>query len=717
MISDAFPWLILLRDLSGKSALLLLAAWALALGMRRASAAARHLVWLLAFAGLLLLPLLSMTLPPRPVPVLPTPAVSPVLSAVAAPPVFTAAPPAGVLARQPTLPRPVASTPARAQPPVMSAWPQWVCRTWLLGTLLAALPLVAGWLLAVQRIRRCAPVTDPATLAFATEAARQLGVRRPVSLRSGLPVAVPVTFGLLRPVVLLPEGAMSWPAERLRVALLHEFAHVRRGDWAAQTTARLVCALFWHNPLVWLGARRLRAEAERACDDLVLQSGISAPDYAQHLLAVAAALSGTSRPLPLAVPMAGQAALESRLRAVLTACPRRAPSRRLAACAFVLALVVLVPLAALRPAARAARRTAPPSPIVAAVLPAPPRAVRPAPVSPSVPILSPPKGVPPMKPLTPVKIAALAALAAGLALPAAHAKPTTPVKHAPTPKLAYIPTPAQIQILLAQARLRRDINAYKKAYPPVPAALALHWNEIVLQYAPPKTVMALLPWGPGGKNPEGVKEIMFLGDNAILVNATPAGYAQVQEAVKRLDVAPEATSVVPLQVQIKFEWASTANAPNAALDKSVDTLTIMAEEGRKAQASSQHLRNGTGGRETITVLAHLKPGGIVVLDITEHSETTARVGETVSSDSQTTVSIKDGQTGTVGGLVLGSPPSGQSARRMLFVTPTLIHPAAESPLGTRSVPLRAGDIINVNHFTAFPSTGKGPVNLVPDKAP
>jgi len=69
---DSFlPWLTLLRDLSVKSALLLLAAWALALGMRRASAAARHLVWLLAFAGLLLLPLLSLTLPPRPVAVLP----------------------------------------------------------------------------------------------------------------------------------------------------------------------------------------------------------------------------------------------------------------------------------------------------------------------------------------------------------------------------------------------------------------------------------------------------------------------------------------------------------------------------------------------------------------------------------------------------------------------------------------------------------------------
>jgi len=483
-MTDALPWLFLLRDLSLKSALLLLAAWALTLGMRRASAAARHLVWLLTFGGLLLLPLLSMTLPPRLVPVLPMPAVPPALSAVAAPPVFTAAPPAGVLARQPTLPRPVASTPARAQTPVMSAWPRWVCRTWLLGTLLAALPLVAGWLLAVQRIRRCAPVTDPATLAFATEAARQLGVRRPVFLRSGPSVAVPVTFGLLRPTILLPDGAASWHAERLRVALLHELAHIRRGDWVVQTAARLVCALFWHNPLVWPAARMLRAEAERACDDLVLSSGIPAPDYAQHLLAMAAALSGANRPLPLAVPMAGLGPLESRLRAVLATRPRRAPSRRLAALAFLTALVVLVPLAALRPVARAARRTAPPSPIVAAVLPNPPRAVRPAPVSPSVPILSLPKGVLPMKPPTPVKTVALAALAAGLALPAVHAQPSAPVPlTAPAGQNPAAPAAASVNLPALQGAHPADPLTAPVPLPVNPAAARVNPSDVRVEAA------------------------------------------------------------------------------------------------------------------------------------------------------------------------------------------------------------------------------------------
>ena len=432
-------WPVCLRDLSAKSALLLLMALALTWAMRRASAAARHLVWGLTFAGLLLLPLLSVTLPARSVPVLPWPAASASVSSPVTLPSLTAT------KASPT----PASHQRPALPPALPAWPLLLCRLWLLGVGLAASPLLTGLLLAAQRIRRCSLVTDPVTLSLATEAGRQLGLRRPVSLRSGPLVSVPVTFGLIRPVILLPEEAASWPAERLRVALLHELAHIRRGDWATQILARLACAFFWHNPLVWPAARTLRAEAERACDDRVLASGVPAPDYAQHLLAVTAALSTAKRPLPLAVPMAGGGPLESRLRSILTVHPRRAPSRCLAAMAFLTALATLVPLAVLRPAARAAHRMASPLTLALVSRPAPSQPVPLEPVLPkpmlfkiarrsSLPVKvavtvlpaptlakSTPIGVPPMKPLMPVKTVALAALAATMILPAASALPTT----------------------------------------------------------------------------------------------------------------------------------------------------------------------------------------------------------------------------------------------------------------------------------------------------
>ena len=257
---------------------------------------------------------------------------------------------------------------------------------------------------------------------------------------------------------------------------------------------------------------------------------------------------------------------------------------------------------------------------------------------------------------------------------------------------------------------------------PIPAALALHWITFVLQHTTLATVRAATHWDRGGTLPEGVEGVFFLESNhSILVRATPAGRARMWKIVKELDVAPEAAlaalSAAPRQIQIKFEWVSSASTPSATPDRNMEALTIIAEEGRTTQASSRHMRNGVGGEETISVLAHLKPGGVVTLDITEHSATTAHPGETVSSVTQTTLNIKDGETGTMGGLTLGSKPVGQSAERMLFVTPTIIRPAADSPEELRSAPLRDGDIVNVNPFTAFPPVGKGPVNPAPDKAP
>ena len=146
-----------------------------------------------------------------------------------------------------------------------------------------------------------------------------------------------MAWGIWRSSVLVPADADSWPAHRVRVVLLHELAHVKRRDCLTHLVAQLACAAYWFNPLVWMAARRLRTERERACDDLVLASGTRGSDYADQLLDIARVMQAGRFPAVFAgasLAMAQRSQLEGRLIAILDpSVPRRGLSRARAAAA------------------------------------------------------------------------------------------------------------------------------------------------------------------------------------------------------------------------------------------------------------------------------------------------------------------------------------------------------------------------------------------------
>jgi len=131
--------------------------------------------------------------------------------------------------------------------------------------------------------------------------------------------------------------------------LLHELAHIKRGDAATHLLARMALAIHWWNPLAWMAWREFLKERERAADDLVLNAGERAPDYAGHLLEVARGLHAAPSTAWAGVCMARPSQLEGRLLAILDSrVNRKSTGRAAAVLAAALAVAAMAPLAALR---------------------------------------------------------------------------------------------------------------------------------------------------------------------------------------------------------------------------------------------------------------------------------------------------------------------------------------------------------------------------------
>jgi hypothetical protein len=220
---------------------------------------------------------------------------------------------------------------------------------WAAGALLVLARLLIGMVRLRLLARRARPVWEPEWLSVLEESSHRLALAVPLRLLESREVVLPMTWGLRRPVVLLPADAGSWPPERRRVVLLHELAHVKRRDCLTQILAQAACALHWFNPLAWAAARRCALERERACDDRVLELGTRASEYAGHLLDMARLLHWRQGWALASVAMARRSQFEGRLMAVLDPGLRRAPSRRAAGWAGAALAAVAFPLATMRP--------------------------------------------------------------------------------------------------------------------------------------------------------------------------------------------------------------------------------------------------------------------------------------------------------------------------------------------------------------------------------
>ena len=155
---------------------------------------------------------------------------------------------------------------------------------WLAGLIILLLRLAAGLLGALRLTRKGEDIRDPGWRILLDRFLAAIHLQKKVRLKSHHDVLIPLTWGFIKPVVLIPAGHEAWTDEQRSSALIHELSHVKRADFLVMVLVRLSLAIFWFNPLSWVVFRRLKNEQEEACDELVLRAGVKPSTYAANLL-------------------------------------------------------------------------------------------------------------------------------------------------------------------------------------------------------------------------------------------------------------------------------------------------------------------------------------------------------------------------------------------------------------------------------------------------
>jgi bla regulator protein BlaR1 len=321
---------------------------------RHRSAAERSTIAHLGLFALVALPLASLALPALSMQ-LPE-SVTRIVQAGTATPVPHAAPVAGR-----ALPLPAVEPQVEAgseQPSVLAGTAIAVARyAYLLPTAALLLLTFAALFRLVGLRARAEVLVEPEWLAALARAQRRMGFKSGTALLRSEELASPISWGLMRPTILLSDAAARAP-EQAEAIIAHELAHVVQLDWAKLMLARVATAAFWFNPLAWVLAREAHQLREEAADDAVLAANIDGPDYAELLIGVArhecrGVLLGAHGVAP------AKNSLHRRVMRVLDRTPARQPSGKSWVAGFAAGMLTMAaPLAALTFAPSQAASTA-----------------------------------------------------------------------------------------------------------------------------------------------------------------------------------------------------------------------------------------------------------------------------------------------------------------------------------------------------------------------
>lgn len=284
--------LFFLIDMSLKSTLLLCATFALQFLIRYSSPSTKSIVWMMAFAGLILLPVFHQIVPSISFSYFYQAVIDDFGGSVYSSAAFA------------------------AQVDGIANKLLGVALAYLLVCGLLSCYLLSGLIRVIALTRHGRPFRNE----IAQQALRELkqvnGFERPIELLVSSKVSSPLTWGLWRHKIVFPLAANGWNADLLQQSISHELGHVQRGDWILQIIARVAVGLYWVNPIVWLAHRNLLIETEKACDDVAVENSRSPLSYAENLLRLANEYS-SQRSLCAPALLGIQSSLTQRIRHIL----------------------------------------------------------------------------------------------------------------------------------------------------------------------------------------------------------------------------------------------------------------------------------------------------------------------------------------------------------------------------------------------------------------
>ncbi|KAA9356347.1 M56 family metallopeptidase [Larkinella humicola] len=158
---------------------------------------------------------------------------------------------------------------------------------WFLGAVLLMVRLFGGWVFVQRLTQRNTSPAPEAWQTYAQKVADQLGITKAVRLVESAEIAVPMTIGWLKPVILIPVGLLAGLSPRqVEAVLVHELAHIRRYDYLVNLVQSAVEIVLFFHPAIWWLSARVREEREHCCDDVAIQLRGERASLAQALVQI-----------------------------------------------------------------------------------------------------------------------------------------------------------------------------------------------------------------------------------------------------------------------------------------------------------------------------------------------------------------------------------------------------------------------------------------------